>query len=164
MKCPRCAAKIVEVVYLGVKVDKCEKCSGVWFDEGELLQAIRSPHLHVTKEQIQAAQARRKAGVPEQEIRSKEHCPKCNALMSPVNYDYASGVVIDSCPKGHGVWLDSEEFETIAAFRDVSQKDAASRAPELMLKLEKIQSEHSNRISVGSVFDKLRRGLFKILG
>ncbi len=36
MKCPKCGADLHEVVFRGVKIDRCLGCDGVWLDEGEL--------------------------------------------------------------------------------------------------------------------------------
>ncbi len=36
--CPKCDGKLVETDYENVKIDVCDKCSGVWLDAGELAQ------------------------------------------------------------------------------------------------------------------------------
>ena len=36
MHCPKCGSKLIEVVYEGILVDRCEDCNGIWFDSGEL--------------------------------------------------------------------------------------------------------------------------------
>ena len=44
MRCPRCAAALVERTRVGVAVDVCDDCRGVWLDRGELdkiLAALR---------------------------------------------------------------------------------------------------------------------------
>ena len=38
MQCPRCDGTLYETEYEGVKVDVCNKCTGVWLDAGELAQ------------------------------------------------------------------------------------------------------------------------------
>lgn len=40
MQCPRCDGKLVETDYESVKIDVCDKCSGMWFDAGELAQIV----------------------------------------------------------------------------------------------------------------------------
>lgn len=37
--CPKCDGTLFEADYEGVKIDVCNKCTGVWFDAGELAQA-----------------------------------------------------------------------------------------------------------------------------
>lgn len=36
MKCPKCGGDLNEMVFRGIKIDKCNSCSGVWLDNGEL--------------------------------------------------------------------------------------------------------------------------------
>lgn len=36
MKCPKCGGDLKEVVFRGIKIDKCNSCNGVWLDNGEL--------------------------------------------------------------------------------------------------------------------------------
>ncbi len=40
MECPRCDGKLVETDYESIKIDVCDKCSGAWFDAGELAQIV----------------------------------------------------------------------------------------------------------------------------
>jgi uncharacterized protein with PIN domain len=40
MQCPRCNGKLVETDYENIKIDICDKCSGTWFDAGELAQVV----------------------------------------------------------------------------------------------------------------------------
>jgi len=44
MRCPRCGTVLVERTRVGVAVDVCDRCRGVWLDRGELekiLAALR---------------------------------------------------------------------------------------------------------------------------
>lgn len=36
MRCPKCGATLKETDLLGIKVDRCDRCEGVFFDKGEL--------------------------------------------------------------------------------------------------------------------------------
>lgn len=36
MKCPKCGSDLKQVVFRGIKIDKCDSCKGVWLDDGEL--------------------------------------------------------------------------------------------------------------------------------
>ena len=38
--CPKCDGKLVETDYDNVKIDVCNKCTGVWLDAGELAQLV----------------------------------------------------------------------------------------------------------------------------
>ncbi len=36
MKCPKCGGDLHEVLFRGIKIDRCAACGGVWLDNGEL--------------------------------------------------------------------------------------------------------------------------------
>jgi acetyl-CoA carboxylase beta subunit len=38
IKCPKCDGTLVESDFENIKIDVCDKCSGVWLDAGELTQ------------------------------------------------------------------------------------------------------------------------------
>ncbi len=38
--CPKCDGSLHETDYENIKIDVCSKCSGVWFDAGELAQVV----------------------------------------------------------------------------------------------------------------------------
>jgi Zn-finger nucleic acid-binding protein len=40
LQCPKCDGKLVETDYDNVKIDVCNKCTGVWLDAGELAQLV----------------------------------------------------------------------------------------------------------------------------
>lgn len=40
IKCPKCDGTLVEADFGDVKIDVCDKCSGVWLDAGELTQVV----------------------------------------------------------------------------------------------------------------------------
>lgn len=40
LKCPKCDGALVEADYEHIKIDVCDKCSGVWLDAGELAQVV----------------------------------------------------------------------------------------------------------------------------
>ena len=37
IKCPKCEGTLVETDFEKIKIDVCDKCSGVWFDAGEFV-------------------------------------------------------------------------------------------------------------------------------
>ena len=38
LDCPKCDGKLVETDFEAIKIDVCNKCTGVWLDAGELAQ------------------------------------------------------------------------------------------------------------------------------
>lgn len=40
LKCPKCDGTLVETDFEKIKIDVCDKCTGVWLDPGELTQIV----------------------------------------------------------------------------------------------------------------------------
>ena len=40
IKCPKCDGTLIEADYESIKIDACDKCSGVWLDAGELAEIV----------------------------------------------------------------------------------------------------------------------------
>jgi acetyl-CoA carboxylase beta subunit len=40
VKCPKCEGTLHETDFEDIKIDVCDKCSGVWLDAGEMAQII----------------------------------------------------------------------------------------------------------------------------
>ena len=40
LKCPKCDGTLIEADYEDIKIDVCDKCTGVWLDAGELTQIV----------------------------------------------------------------------------------------------------------------------------
>ncbi len=40
INCPKCDGTLVEADFEKIKIDVCNKCSGVWLDAGELAQVV----------------------------------------------------------------------------------------------------------------------------
>jgi hypothetical protein len=43
MRCPKCGSELDEIIFRGVKIDKCFPCGGVYLDDGELEQLAGKP-------------------------------------------------------------------------------------------------------------------------
>ena len=43
-QCPKCDGKLIETDYENIKIDVCNKCTGTWFDAGELAQVVEKEH------------------------------------------------------------------------------------------------------------------------
>lgn len=40
LECPKCDGHLMETEYEEIRIDMCDKCSGVWLDAGELAQVV----------------------------------------------------------------------------------------------------------------------------
>lgn len=122
-RCPRDGMALTEVSYEGERVDQCPKCRGIWCDDGELQQIVNRREIRFSSSQKQAAvQAQRKA--TERELIVGLRCVDCGKPMIRSNYAYTSGILLDYCPSGHGVWLDHGEIEQIQAFAEQVSDEA----------------------------------------
>jgi len=131
-------------VYEGVEIDKCEKCKGTWLDAGELTKIINSYDEKFDHQLVQETLVTHFAGVPQDEQRSVENCPICLKAMRANNYDYQSGVIVDTCVNGHGVWLDEKELEKVQIYREHWIKEADKHRTEWLAYAETAKESHAN--------------------
>ncbi len=128
MDCPIDAVTLVHRrLEADVNVASCPVCSGVWLDVEEL-EALRRAHAHdrasAVPDSVAAAYA-----MAAQEQAPPGPCPFCEQPMERREYGYFSQVIIDACPRGHGVWLDAGELESLEGFFARQQADAVEETP-----------------------------------
>ena len=103
--CPNCHQSLSEEQLHGETVDRCEICDGLWFDYSELGTILR--HTPPPSDRTVAVTCSENA-----------QCPQCDeSLLSPFNYAYDSGVLINKCGTCAGVWVESEQLELLAQYR-----------------------------------------------
>ncbi len=100
--CPACKEPMVVFELDGVEIDRCLKCSGTWLDAGEIDQLAR---LEGTPDRLSAAVAAAGAGK-----KGERRCVRCSAKMQVVTVE---NIEIDRCPRGHGLWFDQNEMESL---------------------------------------------------
>lgn len=125
LECPRCKRNLTEATYENVRIDRCAECGGVWLDTGEMEQVLECYEKKFSGEQVSKAMSSASAGVTETENESVENCPICVKRMNPLNFNYSSGIIIDVCPTGHGLWFDGKELEAVQIH--IEQWNAKSR-------------------------------------
>lgn len=121
MKCPKCKSNMtehsVETLSGKVAIDRCEHCSGIWFDHGELdilKQDWMSEFLDSGDPKV-GEKFNKKVDV---------NCPRCDTLMPSVHDSKQHHIVYEICAD-HGIFMDAGEFtdfkhETVLdLFRDV---------------------------------------------
>lgn len=111
--CPCCKETELETIDVGkgnpFYIEKCSKCGGLFFDNGELesiLEQEVSHVYHVDKDKL--VQLLEEVSDESFEIVYRS-CPVCKAMMQRKNFGAKSGVIIDQCAQ-HGIWLDSGEL------------------------------------------------------
>lgn len=115
--CPVDDFTLKPVTYEGVTIDTCPHCAGVWLDAGELesIQTAQASDFRDVPtgamDSVSAAQGMAKA---KQE--TPRNCVVCHSGLEQKEYAFASQVMIDQCPKGHGMWLDKDELARLEMF------------------------------------------------
>ena len=116
--CPRDGSFLEQVRYESQEVDSCNTCGGIWCDDEELVQIIedRMQEFQSTlHSDIVADEASTRVSL-ELDLVDWLNCSQCRAPMERLNFGYNSGIIIDRCKAGHGVWLDFQEIERIQIF------------------------------------------------
>jgi Zn-finger nucleic acid-binding protein len=110
--CPVCGAKLDLYSILSMEFEGCPKCHGMWLTKDELRKLknkIGIGELHWLNAEVDNIE--KTAAVP-----GKRICPKKDGgkLISVVFGK--SSVVLDWCPKCHGIWLDRGEFDKVIEY------------------------------------------------
>ena len=131
MQCPICRIPGFVVEYQGVELDLCPECCGIWFDRGEL-------ELVLDSEQPMNL-------VPATSEEDRRRCPICRNKMDKVNIGPGRRVLIDTCPKGCGLWFDKGELKELTGNL---QEEGWSVAPEIRDFLGEMFPEKDNKPDV----------------
>jgi len=158
MKCPKCKKELSEKIKIGdVKIDRCPKCGGFWFEKDELRLAkdkkalearwvdaeIRDKSINWFQLKLWKDKLKFKA---KKEI---EYCPTDEIPLYKINYG-DTPVEIDVCGVCHGVWLDKGEFKKIIDYTKNKAeyemlhnyaKNLVRETKEIFVGLESIKSE-----------------------
>ena len=105
MNCPACKEPMVVLEMAQVEIDHCLSCGGIWLDEGELDLLLEG-----AKEKKELLSSFPTADAAAEAPRK---CPICAAAMKNVRCGAGGKVVIDKCPRDHGLWFDLGELEEI---------------------------------------------------
>ena len=109
MRCPVCNSPLTATTLREVEIDKCDSCGGRWLDAGELQQFVDEP---TTPQKSSTPGA-----IPDSDRARQLTCPRCpSASLVPTEFkasESATKIVIDTCSKCGGIWLDRGELERI---------------------------------------------------
>ena len=105
-----------------VEIDYCTGCDGIWLDAGELELLLEDSGkaeklIESFKEHTGTAEIKRK-------------CPICRKKMQEIVAGTSQpAVLIDKCPKDHGLWFDKGELQNIL---DKAQLDKRKQNPKII--------------------------------
>ncbi len=124
MNCPNCnTSSFALKEYETVQIDQCKTCYGIWLDHNELNAIVKNLVAEFNDSDIKNTISNAFMGLPKNEKSKNRTCPKCNDKLNAVNYSVDSGVIIDRCPSGHGVWLDHFELDQVQQYREYWQEN-----------------------------------------
>jgi uncharacterized protein len=109
MKCPIDKDDMMVVEHHQIELDFCLRCSGVWFDAHELDLLVASLTYHKMGESPIELISPKPAKVDE----GSRKCPICGRKMDKVWLGIEPEVLVDSCPRGDGLWFDGGELHQI---------------------------------------------------
>ena len=104
--CPVCRTPMLAYELDGVEIDHCVPCAGTWLDGGELEQITEfsgvrpGPLARALESAVHGAATKRR-------------CPRCSRRLRTLVVGSDPSVELDRCPKGHGLWFDPGELETV---------------------------------------------------
>jgi len=92
-----------KVEYKGIKIERCKKCKGIWFDAFEK-DELKAKH---GSESVDSGD---KDMGKEYDKKKKVNCPKCLTLMTRKADVRQKHIVYEYCNACHGVFFDAGEF------------------------------------------------------
>ncbi len=105
MICPKCSGETEITSYDDIRVDRCTRCKGLWFQTGELAELRQDTWM--ADYIIDSGDAR--LGKKFNRI-GNIHCPECSEDMIQEFDEDQPHILYESCPNGHGSFLDAGEF------------------------------------------------------
>ena len=115
--CPVCNEPLVSFELDGVEIDRCLECGGTWLDSGELERLADGAGADVGK--LSEALNDRQGGK-----HGDRRCVRCRWKLRIVT---VSGVELDHCPHGHGLWFDKSELERLVSSFTTGEEGAVAR-------------------------------------
>jgi len=104
LNCPVCNQPMIILELDQVEVDYCVSCYGVWLDEGELELLLQDSD---EKNKLFKSFIIDKAN-KERPVK----CPICSKKMDKTFCGDENKVIIDECPRKHGLWFNKGELQS----------------------------------------------------
>ncbi len=118
--CSGCGGGLQETRYLGVAIEICLECGGVWLEDGRLKELIDSSRRGLPAKSVEnATRFKPRYGLAPEDRERIVKCPWCIGILKPVNYTSSSGVAIYTCINNHGVWVPRDNLEKLLLFLNV---------------------------------------------
>lgn len=100
LTCPKCKSELYEIYIEGTYLYLCNGCKGMWFDKDKLIYYLQAheivPDNFLGKDILRP---------------TTYFCPRCSESLKEMMFAEGHDLLIDWCPRCHGVWLDNDEFK-----------------------------------------------------
>lgn len=101
LACPKCTSYMFPGRKKGVQIDCCSSCNGIWLDKGELATIAQTAQdIPDSRQMLQSST-------------TNFPCPRDGTKLSEHPYSASESLLVDSCTKCSGVYLDKGELEKI---------------------------------------------------
>lgn len=111
-RCLHCAQTLQPVASGQRTVLGCPGCEGIWLEATTLATALSESALSDELRGLIEGQQDAEIAHTFAPSRQKRSCPDCQQTMDNDAFE-DSGVWIDVCPEGHGIWLDRGELKLL---------------------------------------------------
>ena len=113
MQCPECRTTLFEERHLGINIDRCPGCGGIWFDAGEL---------DTYRKKTAGIAGLSPIGFIPYRDQPKHQCPKC--LKKSLVFGDLGNRSLQTCGACHGVFVSAD---TIRSFEQSSGTRTAGK-------------------------------------
>ena len=117
MNCPACHEPLIVLEHDAIEIDFCDACRGVWLDRAELDLLFSEPQA--------AVRFLDALTIDKTTPELSRKCPICGTGMDKVSAQNKEPVLLDRCPRGHGVWLDKGELNRVLSLGENPSSVAA---------------------------------------
>ncbi|EKE77396.1 rhomboid family intramembrane serine protease [Gallaecimonas xiamenensis] len=102
--CPHCRTQSLQPTrYHGEEVDLCRLCGGLWFEKGELDQALAAADDDYEQVEVESHLGSHLG-------RTELPCPDCGKAMDRYHLLPGYEVEVEACTQGHGLWIEKHEL------------------------------------------------------
>jgi uncharacterized protein len=130
LRCPRDHSVMKEENKNSAFIDICQKCGGMYFDQGEMFGAcgVRADPSYWDRNETNA-------GMKDSPL----HCSRCDGHMLAQDVKHGDlHVEIDRCAHCGGIWLDKGEIEKIFEISDAMKPVVDAEAAKAKADLDKL--------------------------
>ncbi len=153
--CPVCQVELKPQIHLGITIDVCPTCAGIWFDKDELTHIAQLDPTVLPKLDQMYQPVVTSYDPPWQKV-----CPVCKQTnLRPYDYLYHSNIELDECPECGGIWVEDSELQKM--YQVLQDARAMDIPPETKAEMALAQMEAEHHQTMGKL--EFLNGLFSFL-